>query len=88
MHHSTQPHFTRKNLDIDNDDNNKHDINYSHDIHTESRAKESMMEEVQQTPMAQPKVQGVLGTLWLVAKKTGLDMQSFPIDADTVTIGR
>ena len=47
-----------------------------------------MMEEVQQTPMAQPKVQGVLGTLWLVAKKTGLDMQSFPIDADTVTIGR
>lgn len=31
---------------------------------------------------------GVLGTLWLVAKKTGLDMQSFPIDAERVTIGR
>jgi hypothetical protein len=31
---------------------------------------------------------GVLGTLWLVAKKTGVDMQSFPIDADRVTIGR
>jgi hypothetical protein len=34
------------------------------------------------------KPQGVLGTLWLVAKKTGADMQSFPIDADRVTIGR
>jgi len=47
-----------------------------------------MMDEVDQTPMGQPKVQGVLGTLWLVAKNTGLDMQSFPIDADKVTIGR
>lgn len=46
------------------------------------------MEEVAQTPMAQPKAQGVLGTLWLVGKKTGLDMQSFPIDADRVTFGR
>lgn len=46
------------------------------------------MEEGEQTPMAQPKVQGVLGTLWLVAKKTGLDMQRLPIDADRVTIGR
>ena len=41
-----------------------------------------------QTPMAQPKAQGVLGTVWLVAKKTGEDLQRFPIDADRVTIGR
>lgn len=37
---------------------------------------------------AQQPEHGVLGTLWLVAKKTGGDMQSFPIDADRVTIGR
>ena len=46
------------------------------------------MDEVDQTPMAQPKAQGVLGTVWLVAKKTGEDLQRFPIDADRVTIGR
>jgi hypothetical protein len=46
------------------------------------------MDEEDQTPMPQPKLQGVLGTLWLVAKKTEEDLQSFPIDADRVTIGR
>lgn len=38
--------------------------------------------------MMEAPAHGVLGTLWLVAKKTGVDMQSFPIDADRVTIGR
>lgn len=46
------------------------------------------MAERDGTPMKEAKPQGVLGTLWLVAKKTGADMQSFPIDADRVTIGR
>jgi hypothetical protein len=46
------------------------------------------MAEIEQTPMKEPKSQGVLGTLWLVAKKTGEEIQSFPIDADTLTMGR
>jgi len=31
---------------------------------------------------------GSLGTLFLVGRKTGLDVQSFPIDAEKVTVGR
>ncbi len=34
------------------------------------------------------KTMGTLGTLYLVGKKTGVDVQSFPIDAERVTIGR
>jgi hypothetical protein len=31
---------------------------------------------------------GALGALFLVGRKTGVDVQSFPIDAARVTIGR
>jgi hypothetical protein len=38
--------------------------------------------------MVEGPAHGVLGTLWLVGKKSGVDLQSFPIDAEILTIGR
>ena len=37
-------------------------------------------------PVTQTK--GTLGTLFLVGRKTGLNVQGFPIDSERVTIGR
>ena len=34
------------------------------------------------------RVMGTLGTLFLVGRKTQVDLQSFPIDSERVTIGR
>jgi hypothetical protein len=48
----------------------------------------SSMAEREGTPMVEGPAHGVLGTLWLVGKKTGVDLQSFPIDAEVMTIGR
>ena len=42
----------------------------------------------EESPIPTAPTMGTLGTLFLVGRKTGVDMQSFPIDADRVTIGR
>ena len=40
------------------------------------------------TPEPTQRTMGTLGTLFLVNRKTKVDMQSFPMDGDRVTIGR
>ncbi|ORX33569.1 hypothetical protein BD324DRAFT_639344 [Kockovaella imperatae] len=47
-----------------------------------------MAESSQQEPAAAAPAQGTLGTLFLVGRKTGLNVQGFPIDSQRVTIGR
>ena len=43
-------------------------------------------DERESSPM--PELKDVMGTLYLVGRKTGVELQSFPIDAERVTIGR
>jgi hypothetical protein len=38
--------------------------------------------------LALPPPEDIRGTLYLVGRKTGADMQSYPIDGDKVTFGR
>ena len=46
----------------------------------------SLDEDREASPALQ--MQDLRGTLYLVARKTGVDMQEYPIDGERVTIGR
>lgn len=86
----TAPDFAESNSDVSKHHSHSQEASstlYSNSL-TTSKVSEGMDQLGERSIVVEPPSYGVLGTLWLVGRKTGLDMQSFPIDAERVTIGR